>query len=507
MCSSVQVFKCSSVASRLPFCLRVMASCNLSAWNYDGQVLSSRAARRRVRVRRTAVLHAQKNTWDLCYTVPFLNPYGQASDDAHGPLLQADAVLSFLRADAPVFSPEVCKHHEESTLHCERHFKNVETSTLMIASAEPETSRAVLAPWLFLDRLELGRISATCSSNRSLVNEFTPFCLFADPCNTDDADCTPMETSYANTLDSHANVTVMKPHVMNIVRDASGEVFTESQTLDDSEPIALDGEWEIIENQLQVCLKSIRGFFPQMYRQLLDTEGVTSDEGKTGQMASDRRRQAIETLTAQVVAGLQASLPSSRSREVFDHFSAKIFIEVDRGVNNMFEFAESLDSPDAAPVIEISSSSRMQGITKLGMTQPHMEDAALPDVPRAVAPRNDEDIQGRLPRDVLQALQQFLGSVVPMLRKIYLAAVADEQKHTGHPRLLQLSPGRKQHVINNLVTEIEKVAVAQFQKKADVFGLTEAPFKADGGLLRTQIQQFVATAVQHEEDKILQLAY
>ena len=119
-----------------------------------------------------------------------------------------------------------------------------------------------------------------------------------------------------------------------------------------------------------MCLKSIRGLFPQMYRQLLDTEGVTSDKGKNGQMASDRRRQAIATMTAQVVAGLQASLPSSRSRELFDHFSAKIYIEVDQGVINMFEFAESLDSPEAAPDSEICSSSRMKGITKRGMAQP-----------------------------------------------------------------------------------------------------------------------------------------
>ena len=165
--------------------------------------------------------------------------------------------------------------------------------------------------------------------------------------------------------------------------------------------------------------------------------------------------------------------------------------------------AESLANPFSACLAGTSADRALTVAAHVA----HMDEAAPVDVPRSVAPRNDQDIQGRLPRDVLQALQEFLGSVVPMRRKIYLAAVADEQKHTGHPRSLQLSAGRKQHVINNLVTEIEKVAVAQFQNKADVCGLTEVPFKADGGLLRTQIQQFVATAVQHEEDKILQLAY
>jgi len=154
--------------------------------------------------------------------------------------------------------------------------------------------------------------------------------------------------------------------------------------------------------------------------------------------------------------------------------------------------AESLANPDSDCSAAFSSDIALTASTHVA----HMDDASPPDAPGSTAPGNDEDIPGRLPRDVLQALQGFLASVVPMLPKIYLAAVADKQKDTGHSRLLQLSAARRQHVIESLVTEVEKVAVAQFEK---------VTFKADNGLLRRQIQQFVGNAVQHEEDKLLQL--
>ena len=99
----------------------------------------------------------------------------------------------------------------------------------------------------------------------------------------------------------------MEPHALNMVGHACDAALMQPQAGDDPEPIALDGEWENIEDQLHVCLKSIRGLYPQMYRQHLDTEGVTSDEGKTKQIANDRRRQAIETMTTRVVSGLQDS--------------------------------------------------------------------------------------------------------------------------------------------------------------------------------------------------------
>jgi hypothetical protein len=103
-----------------------------------------------------------------------------------------------------------------------------------------------------------------------------------------------------------------------------------------------------------------------MYRQPLDTEGLSTDEGKMGRMPDDCRKRAIETMKTQVIEGLQASMRSGHTRELLDHFSAKISVEVEQGIVKMFEFAESLDRP----VSEMSSSSRMQGISKRGMAQP-----------------------------------------------------------------------------------------------------------------------------------------
>lgn len=113
------------------------------------------------------------------------------------------------------------------------------------------------------------------------------------------------------------------------------------------------------------------------------------------------------------------------------------------------------------------------------------------------------DIPGRLPKDVLQALQHCLHSFVPMFPNIYQAAIADEQEHTDHRRVLQLSATGRQHFTTSLVTEIDRAVVGQFESQAHVFGQTEAAFKADSGLLRRQIQQFVENMVQYEEDKLL----
>ena len=86
-----------------------MASCDLSAWNHNPPVLKSRAARRRFRLRRTAILHSQRNTWDLYSAVPFMHSYGQGPDVQYNAPSQTDAVLSYLSADAQPFCPEFVK--------------------------------------------------------------------------------------------------------------------------------------------------------------------------------------------------------------------------------------------------------------------------------------------------------------------------------------------------------------------------------------------------------------
>ena len=89
--------------------LCVMASCDLSAWNHNPPALKSRAARRRFRLRRTAILHSQRNTWDLYSAVPFMHSYGQGPDVQYNAPSQTDAVLSYLSADAQPFCPEFVK--------------------------------------------------------------------------------------------------------------------------------------------------------------------------------------------------------------------------------------------------------------------------------------------------------------------------------------------------------------------------------------------------------------
>jgi hypothetical protein len=161
-----------------------------------------------------------------------------------------------------------------------------------------------LEPWLFLDAKELASVSQTCRTNSDRVSDYTPFANYSA---------------------------------------SAGVISNAALQTSEGGPDNLADSWEIIREQLDSCLDSLRGSFPSIHANVLDNERNTSGNLAATSLSLDGRLQAIKTIVSMAHDAISSSVKnqdSPRIEGLLEYYHTQVMELLQGSVEQMFGVAE-----------------------------------------------------------------------------------------------------------------------------------------------------------------------
>ena len=156
--------------------------------------------------------------------------------------------------------------------------------------------------------------------------------------------------------------------------DAPATLTTESRnTQNKNPPLSTDGavdcsdEWEVFAEPLDTCLKTIRGKFPAIHKQVLEEERLRTGVSSMRGLAPVRRAELEEELVQFVLASGRNSLKSEKAISSWGRQVKKIESHVREGIYQMFDFAEMMKSDVESDAVAAPGRFRVKGVTQRGM--------------------------------------------------------------------------------------------------------------------------------------------
>ena len=137
---------------------------------------------------------------------------------------------------------------------------------------------------------------------------------------------------------------------------------SESQTSD----VQTGEDWEFLEEQLQVCMKNVRGLFPGSYGQLLEQERRSCGDPMRDQLPERLRKQTI----ADLIEFCEDSVQRCFVKTAVAQHTTKINDFISAECINMFEFAERMQLLSRPEKSDYSRPSSFKALTKRGMAEP-----------------------------------------------------------------------------------------------------------------------------------------
>ena len=124
----------------------------------------------------------------------------------------------------------------------------------------------------------------------------------------------------------------------------------------------------LLEKPVEDILKATQGNFPRIYEDMLTSEEFGGGASH-GMLAADKRSQAVKCVVETTLSQINLSVLSDRVRKTMDVHMDSIEQQVQRGVEDMFLFAEQgFATEESRPDIRAHSFPfKLQGIMQHGM--------------------------------------------------------------------------------------------------------------------------------------------
>ena len=135
-------------------------------------------------------------------------------------------------------------------------------------------------------------------------------------------------------------------------------------------PDTFPQDWEVIDEPLQTCLKTVRGTFPKIYKKFLEDEKEATGDFSATLLSSDGRNVAVGNVTESLIEVILSSVSSDRAHLAMSRCAFRIETTVKQGVLKMFDMVESR-CPPSGNVREDAKARpfRLGPLTKRGMVQ------------------------------------------------------------------------------------------------------------------------------------------